>query len=79
VPGVVGLVEGHLPARGRAVRLLSEGQRPRIELHLSVEWGASILDVGRGVQERVRAYLESMVDLDLDAVDVVFDEIGDAG
>jgi uncharacterized alkaline shock family protein YloU len=44
-----------------------------------VEWGASIPEVGRGVQERVRAYLENMVDLDLDAVDVVFDEIGDPG
>lgn len=75
VPGVVGLVEGHVPARARGVRLLSEGERPRIELHLSVEWGVSIPDVGRSVQARVRAYLEGMVDLDLEAVDVVIDEI----
>ncbi len=77
VPGVVGLVEGHIPARGRAVRLVSEGQRPRVELHLAVEWGASIPDVGRGVQERVRSYLQGMVDLELAGVDVVIDEIRD--
>ena len=77
VPGVAGLVESHLPARGRAVRLLSEGERPRLELHLAVRWGTSIPDVGRGVQERVRAYLQGMVGLELAGVDVVIDEIRD--
>ena len=77
VQGVAGLVEGHLPARGRAVRLFSDGQRPRLELHLAVQWGTSIPDVGRGVQERVRAYLQGMVDLELAGVDVVIDEIRD--
>ena len=75
VPGVTRVVEGQLPARGRGVRVSCDGHKQRVELHLAVEWGASIPEVGLAVQERVRAYLASMVDLELDAVDVVIDEI----
>ena len=54
---------------------MTDGERARIELHLAVEWGLSIPDVGRAVQTRVRSYLGSMVDLELGEVDVVIDEI----
>jgi uncharacterized alkaline shock family protein YloU len=47
----------------------------RVELHISVDWGASIPDVGREVQRRVAAYLERMAGVRPEAVDVVVDEI----
>jgi uncharacterized alkaline shock family protein YloU len=75
VPGVFGLVEGHLPVGHRGVRLSTDDGRARVELHLAVEWGASIPDVSRAVQERVRMYLKNMIDLELDVVDVVIDEV----
>ena len=75
VAGVRGIVEGHLP-RQRGVRVADEGGRVTLEVHLGVEWGASIPEVGRAVQERVRAYLGRMADLEPAAVDVVVDEIG---
>jgi uncharacterized alkaline shock family protein YloU len=48
----------------------------RVELHLAVEWGVSIPEVGREVQQRVAAYLERMAKVDPEAVDVIVDEIG---
>ena len=74
VAGVQGLVDGTLPGR-RAVRVTDEDGRMRLELHVSVDWGASIPDVGRTVQGRVREYLGRMADVDLAAVDVVVDEV----
>ena len=69
VAGVRGLV-------GRRSARVSEADgRVTVELHVGVEWGAAIPAVGRAVQERVRAYLEKMTDLDLAAVNVVVDEI----
>jgi uncharacterized alkaline shock family protein YloU len=77
VEGVRGLVERALPYR-RGVKLETEGGRVRVELRLAVEWGASIPQVGREVQGRVREYLKRMADADADEVDVVVDEIGPA-
>jgi uncharacterized alkaline shock family protein YloU len=74
VAGVQGLVEGSRPGR-RAVRVAEEEDRVRLELHVVVAWGASIPDVGRAVQARVREYLGRMADVDLAAVDVVVDEV----
>jgi uncharacterized alkaline shock family protein YloU len=74
VPGVSGLVESTLH-RHRGVRVTSEDDRVSIELHLEVDWGASIPELGRGVQRRVREYLARMTDVDLVAVNVVVDEI----
>jgi uncharacterized alkaline shock family protein YloU len=54
----------------------SEDGGVRVELHLAVEWGASIPELGRDVQLRVREYLLRMADLDPAAVDVTVDEIG---
>jgi uncharacterized alkaline shock family protein YloU len=74
VPGVRSLVES-TRHRHRGVRVTSEDGRVSIELHLEVEWGASIPELGRGVQRRVREYLAGMTDVDLAAVDVTIDEI----
>jgi uncharacterized alkaline shock family protein YloU len=74
VPGVRGLVESTLH-RHRGVRVTSEGGRVSIELHLEVDWDASIPELGRGVQRRVREYLARMTDVDLVSVDVTIDEI----
>jgi uncharacterized alkaline shock family protein YloU len=74
VPGVHGLVESTLH-RHRGVRVTSEEGRVSIELHLEADWGASIPELGRGVQRRVREYLARMTDVDLVAVDVTIDEI----
>jgi uncharacterized alkaline shock family protein YloU len=75
VEGVRGLVESTIP-RHRGVRVSIEDSRVTIELHLAVDWGASIPQVGRRVQARVADYLERMADVDLAAVDVVVDEVG---
>ena len=45
------------------------------DVGLAVEWGASIPNVGREVQERVREYLKRMADVEATRVDVVVDEI----
>jgi len=65
VPGVKGLVGRH------AVRVEDD----RIQLHLGVEWGASIPDVAAAVQQRVAEYLARMADV-RPAVDVVVEEVG---
>lgn len=74
VSGVRGLVPSQLH-RHKGVRAVDDGAL-RVELHLSVEWGASIPMVGREVQARVREYLGSMANADDVAVEVVIDEIG---
>jgi uncharacterized alkaline shock family protein YloU len=75
VDGVRGLVESAIP-RHKGVRISEEDGRVRVELHLAVEWGSSVPDVAREVQQRVAAYLERMAKVDPEAVDVVVDEIG---
>ncbi len=75
VEGVRGLVESTLH-RHRGVRVLEDDGNVRIELHIAVEWGASIPDVGGELQSRVAAYLAQMASVDAEAVDVVVDEIG---
>jgi uncharacterized alkaline shock family protein YloU len=74
-PGVLALVESHLH-RHRGVRVLEDDDGLRVELHLAVEWGSSIPDVGREVQRRVREYLGRMAGVDPLSVDVVADEVG---
>jgi uncharacterized alkaline shock family protein YloU len=75
VDGVQGLVESALH-RHKGVRIVDDDGHVRVELHLAVEWGASIPEVGRNVQQRVAAYLERMAKVDPEAVDVIVDEIG---
>jgi uncharacterized alkaline shock family protein YloU len=74
VDGVRGLVESALH-RHKGVRIVDDDGRLRVELHLAVEWGVSIPEVGREVQQRVAAYLERMAKIDPEAVDVIVDEI----
>jgi uncharacterized alkaline shock family protein YloU len=69
-------VEGVRKLSGRnGVRIATADGGVRVELHLAVEWGASIPEVGRTVQARVREYLVRMADLEARSVDVVVDEI----
>jgi uncharacterized alkaline shock family protein YloU len=75
VEGVRGLVESTLH-RHKGVRVLEEDGQVRVELHLAIEWGASIPDVGREVQRGVSAYLARMASVALESVDVIVDEIG---
>jgi uncharacterized alkaline shock family protein YloU len=75
VEGVRDLVESTLH-RHKGVRILEEDGQVRVELHLAIEWGASIPDVGREVQRGVSAYLARMASVALESVDVIVDEIG---
>ena len=50
----------------------------RVEVHVEVEWGASIPMLGHDVQARVREYLLHMADVVPASIDVVVDEIGPA-
>ena len=70
VEGVRGL------AGRRGVKVNEEAGAVRVELHLAVDWGASIPEIGRAVQARVREYLGRMADVEPEAVDVVIDEVG---
>jgi uncharacterized alkaline shock family protein YloU len=74
VDGVGGLVESHLP-RHRGVRITDDEGRVTVEVHLAVDWGASIPAVGREVQQRIAEYLQRMADVRPAAIDVVVDEI----
>jgi uncharacterized alkaline shock family protein YloU len=75
VAGVRGLVESTLH-RHRGVRVLEADGSVRVELHVAIEWGASIPEVGREVQRQVAAYLERMAKVEPEAIDVIVDEIG---
>ena len=75
VDGVHGLAERPLPGR-HAVRVSGADDAVRLELHVVTEWGASIPETGRLVQERVREYLRSMADVEPEAVHVVVDAVG---
>ena len=75
VEGVRGLADSPLPRR-HAVRVTGANGAVRVELHVMLEWGASIPQVGRLVQERVREYLRSMADVEPEAVHVVVDAVG---
>jgi len=75
VDGVRGLVESHLP-RHRGVRISDDEGRVDVEVHLVVDWGVSIPDVGREVQQRIAEYLQRMADVRPASIDVVVDEVG---
>jgi uncharacterized alkaline shock family protein YloU len=75
VAGVRGVSESPLPGR-RGVRVVTDDGAVRVELHLAVDWGAPIPELGRDVQVRVREYLLRMADVHPGTVDVTIDEIG---
>jgi len=74
VDGVRRLVDSNLP-RQRGARVTDEEGRITVELHIALEWGTSIQEVGRMVQRRVADYLGRMADVQPSAVDVVVDDI----
>jgi uncharacterized alkaline shock family protein YloU len=72
-------VEGVRALAGRrGVKIEGDDGSVRVELHLEVEWGAAIPDLGRYVQERVGEYLAQMADVEPAEVEVVVDQIGPA-
>lgn len=75
VRGVRGLVDRHMPGR-RGVKIVEEDGAVAVELHIGVEWAASIPEVGAAVQARVSDYLAQMADVRPASVDVVVDEVG---
>lgn len=75
VAGVSGLV-GSALHRHEGVRVTGDDGSIGVELHVAVEWGANVRELGSEVQERVTAYLARMADVHPAAVDVVVDEIG---
>ena len=75
VDGVRALVESRLH-RHRGVRVNGEAPAATFEVHVETEWGASIPDVARQVQARVREYLARMADMEPATVDVVVDDVG---
>ncbi len=64
-----------LPGR-RSVKVSERDGAIEVELHLAVEWGASIPATGESVRGRVREYLLRMADVDPASVEVIVDEIG---
>ena len=74
IGGVHGLVESPL-ARHKGVRVTEDGSGVGVELHLALEWGASVLETGAAVQRRVADYLARMADVRPASIDVVVDEI----
>ena len=70
VPGVRAL------ARRRSVKITGDGDAVRVEVHVTVEWGAAIPELAGGIRARVREYLVRMADIDPAEVDVIVDEIG---
>jgi uncharacterized alkaline shock family protein YloU len=67
VPGVVRVVEG--------VRKGVRVEADAIELHLAVEWGASIPEVGAEAQRHVGDYLARMTAVRPGVVNVVFEAV----
>jgi uncharacterized alkaline shock family protein YloU len=76
VDGVRRLIDSPLP-RQKGVRVAEEDGAVRVELHLEVEWGAAIPEVGRAVQERVVEYLGRMAQVTPAGVDVVVDAVAE--
>ncbi len=75
VDGVRDLVESALH-RHRGVRVIEEDGAVRVELHVALEWGASVPEVGREIQRRVGGYLTRMASVAPESVDVVVEDVG---
>jgi uncharacterized alkaline shock family protein YloU len=74
VAGVRGLVESALH-RHKAVRIVEDDGLIGVELHLAVDWGVSVPELGAAVQLGVAEYLARMADIRPKSVDVVVDEV----
>jgi uncharacterized alkaline shock family protein YloU len=71
VAGVRGLQGRH---GVRVTNVTNADDRVAVELHLALDWGVSIPEVGREIQERVADYLAKMADIEA-RVDVIVDAI----
>jgi uncharacterized alkaline shock family protein YloU len=87
VEGVEGLAGGGFrgsehhadPERAsRGVRVVADGDGVGLELHLVTGWGASIPALAEQVERQVRAYLASMIDLDVARVTILVDDVARA-
>jgi uncharacterized alkaline shock family protein YloU len=78
VEGVRGLVESALH-RHKGVRIEHEDGAVAVELHLAVDWGANVPELGAATQRHVGDYLLRMAGVRPARVDVVVDEIGAPG
>jgi uncharacterized alkaline shock family protein YloU len=74
VDGVHGVVESPL-ARHKGVRVTETDGAVSLELHLALDWGASVADAGAEVQQRVSGFLARMADVRPASIDVVVAEI----
>ena len=74
IEGVRGLVEGPR-SRHHGVKVTTEDTAVAVELHLAVDWGANVPEIGAAVQLRVAEYLSTMADLTPATVDVIIDDI----
>ncbi len=75
IEGVRGVVDGSRP-RHNGVKVVTDGEAVVVELHLAVDWGCNVPEVGAAVQMRVAEYLSTMADLTPATVDVIVDDIG---
>jgi len=60
----------------RGAKIFDSDGDVSVEVHLELEWGASIPEVGRDVQSRVGEYLARMAGVRPRVVEVVVDRIG---
>jgi uncharacterized alkaline shock family protein YloU len=74
VTGVRGLVDGPR-SRPRGARVSESDEGLSVRMHVAVEWGTDIPELGAAVQRRVAGYLGRMSGLPVRAVDVVVDEV----
>ena len=78
VDGVRGLVESALH-RHKGVRIEDGDGGVAVELHLAVDWGSNVPELGAETQRRVGDYLLRMADVRPLRVDVIVDEIAAPG
>ncbi len=76
VEGVRGVVEGSRPRHQGVKVTTTDAEGVAVELHLAVDWGANVADVGGAVQIRVAECLATMADLTPATVDVIVDDVG---
>lgn len=62
----------------RGLDLQVDESRARVELELAARYGTVLPDLARDVQERVSSALATMVELDVEAVDVSVEELEEA-
>jgi uncharacterized alkaline shock family protein YloU len=88
VEGVAGISDGLLggldrrlseerPPRG--LKVISDGDRIRVELRLVADWGVLLPDLAERVQEAVRTSLVAMTELNVGEVTVVIDDVAVPG